>query len=99
MANLFVGENAMSAFLDPINNFLTTTRPKEAHTNIEQSFVEAKMPTGGAAVKNVHDQRAEADRHNDQEQGVTRLQALADNEAPVVQAQIVVASKLLEGWM
>jgi hypothetical protein len=56
------------------------------------------MPTNGAAVKNVEDQAAEAGRHNDQEQGVARLQALADNKAPLVQAQVVLTSKLLEDW-
>jgi hypothetical protein len=57
------------------------------------------MPTNGAAMEDVEDEAAKAGRHNDQEKGVARLQALADNEAPVMQAQIVVTSKLLESWV
>jgi hypothetical protein len=57
------------------------------------------MPTNGAAMKNVKDQAVEAGSHNDQEQGVARLQALVGNKAPVVQAQVVIVSKLPEGLM
>jgi hypothetical protein len=43
--------------------------------------------------------RREAGRHDDQGEGVARLQALADKEASVMQAQVCIASKLVEGWM
>ena len=88
-----------SQYKTNIDNVLTTTRPKEAHPNTEQSFVDAKMPTNGAAVKDVEDQTAEAGRHDNQKEGVAGLQALSDNKAPVMQAQVVVPSKLLEGWV
>jgi hypothetical protein len=32
-ANMFVSEDAMGAFTYPINNFLVTMRPEEAHPN------------------------------------------------------------------
>jgi hypothetical protein len=54
-ANMFVCKDAMRAFSDPINDVLTTTWPEEAHPNAEQRFVDAKVTTNGAAMKDIED--------------------------------------------
>jgi hypothetical protein len=54
-ANTFVGKDAMCTFLNPINNILATTWPKEAHPNSEQCFVDTKVTTNGAAMKDFKD--------------------------------------------
>jgi hypothetical protein len=52
---MFVGKDAMCTFLNPIDDILATTLPKEAHPNSEQRFVDAKVTTNGAAMKHVKD--------------------------------------------
>jgi hypothetical protein len=52
-ANTLVCKDAMRAFPDPIDDVLTTTWPEESHPNAEQSFVDAKVTTNGAAMKNI----------------------------------------------
>jgi hypothetical protein len=54
-ANTFVCKDAMRAFSDPIDDVLTTTWPEEAHPNAEQRFVDAKVTTNGAAMKDIED--------------------------------------------
>jgi hypothetical protein len=63
-----VSEEAVGAFLDPINNILAATRPKEAHTNSEECFVDAEMTTDRAAVKDVEDKAAQRRWDNDEEE-------------------------------
>jgi hypothetical protein len=54
-ANTFVCKGAMRAFPDPINDVLTATWPEEAHPNAEQRFLDAKVTTNGAAMKDIED--------------------------------------------
>jgi hypothetical protein len=54
-ANTFVRKDAMCTFSDPIDDVLTTTWPEEAHPNAEQRFVDAKVTTNGAAMKDIED--------------------------------------------
>jgi hypothetical protein len=59
-----VGEDAMGAFLDPVDNILAATGPKEAHTNAEQSFVCTEMTTNRAAMKHIEDKTAQRRGHD-----------------------------------
>ena len=54
-ANAFLGQNAVCAFADPVDNILAATRPKEAHPDAEQGFVNAEMATDGAAMEDIED--------------------------------------------
>jgi hypothetical protein len=94
-----VGEDAMSAFPDPVDDILAATGPKEAHTNTEQSFVHAEMTTNRAAMKDVEDETAQRRGYDNKEERGARLETLADNKAALVDTEVVVARKLLEGGM
>jgi hypothetical protein len=61
-------EEAMGAFLDPINNILAATRTKEAHTNSKECFVDAEMTTNRATMKDVEDKAAQRRWNNDEEE-------------------------------
>lgn len=91
-----ISKDAMGAFLDPIDNILAASRPKEAHADTEQRFVDAKVATNRAAVKHVENQTAERGGHDNEQKRVARLEALTDNKSAMMDAQVVVASKLLE---
>jgi hypothetical protein len=92
-----VGEDAMSAFPDPVDDILAATGPKEAHANTEQSFVHAEMTTNRAAMKDVKDKTAQRRGHDNKKKGGARLETLADNKAALVDTEVVVTRKLLEG--
>jgi hypothetical protein len=94
-----VGEDAMSAFLDPVDNILAATGPKEAHANAEQGFAHAKMTTDRAAMEHVEDETAQRRGHDDKQKGGAGLKTLAHNKAALVDAEVVVARELLEGRM
>ncbi len=94
-----VSEDAMSAFLDPVDNILTTAGPKEAHANAEQGFAHAKMTTDRAAMEDVEDETAQGRRHDDEKEGGARLQALTCDKTAVVDAEVIVTRELLEGRM
>ena len=64
--NAFVCEDAMSTFLDPVDDVLAATRPEEAHSDTEQSFVDSEMTADGAAMKNIEDETAQGRRYNDE---------------------------------
>jgi hypothetical protein len=98
-ANALIGENTMGALLDPVDNVLAATGPKETHANTEESFVNTEMTTDRAAMKNVEDETAQGERHDDEQERGARLEALANDKTAMMNAEIVVVSKLTEGWM
>jgi hypothetical protein len=92
-----VSEDAMGAFLDPVDNILATAGPKEAHADAKKGFVDAEMTTDRAAVKNIEDEATQGRWHDDEEERSAGLETLADDEAAMMNAEVVVARKLLEG--
>jgi hypothetical protein len=94
-----VGEDAMSAFLDPVHNILMATGPEEAHADAEQSFAHTEVTTNRAAMKHIKDERTQRRRHNNKQRRGARLETLTCNKAAVVDAEVVVARKLLKGRM
>ena len=65
-ANAFVRKDAVGAFFYPIYDVLTAAWPEEAHSDTEQSFVDAEMTADGAAMKNIEDETAQGRRYNDE---------------------------------
>ena len=94
-----VGEDAMSAFLDPVDDILATAGPEETHTDAKEGFAYAEMTTDRAAMENIEDETAQRRGYDDEEKRSTGLEALADDETTVMDAEVVVARKLLEGGM
>jgi hypothetical protein len=92
-----VSEDAMSAFLDPVDNILTTAGPKEAHADAKKGFVYAEMTSDRAAMEDIEDEATQGRWHDDKEERSAGLETLADDEAAMVDAEVVVARKLLEG--
>jgi hypothetical protein len=74
--DFLVGEDAMSTFFDPINNILATAWPEEAHSNTEQSLVNAEVAADRAAVEHVEDKTAQGGGHDDKQKRSTGLKAL-----------------------
>jgi hypothetical protein len=81
-----VCKDTVGTFLDPIDNVLATARPEEAHPNSEECFVDAEVATDGAAVEDAKDKPSQRGRHNDEQERAARLQALANDEAAVMNA-------------
>jgi hypothetical protein len=94
-----VGENAMGTFFDPIDNVLATAGPKEAHANTEECFVDPKVTANRAAVEDIEDETTQGRGYDDKQERSARLQALADDQATMMDAEVVVSCELLEGWV
>jgi hypothetical protein len=97
--DFLVGEDAMSTFFDPINNILATAWPEEAHPNTEQSLANAEVAADRAAVEHVEDKAAQGGGHDDKQKRSTGLKALTHDQAAMMDAEVVIASELLEGWV
>jgi hypothetical protein len=98
-ANAFVGQDTMSTLLDPLGDVQTAARPKEARAEAEKGFINAKVAADWAAVKHVKEEAAECRGHDNEEQRITGLKALSDDDAAVVETESVIACELLKGWM
>jgi hypothetical protein len=92
-----VGEDAMGAFFNPVDNILAAARPEESHANTEECFVDAEVTADRAAMEDVKDEVGQGGGHDDEQGRSVGLQALADNDAAMVDAEVIVACELLEG--
>ena len=96
-ADALVGEDAMGALFNPVDNILAAARPEEAHANPEERFVDAEVTADRAAMEDVEDEAAQRGGHDDEQKRSAGLQALANDDAAMVDAEVVVACELLEG--
>jgi hypothetical protein len=91
-----VSEDAVGAFLDPVDDVLATARPKETHANPKERLVNAKVTTDRAAMEDVEDEAAQRRGYDDEQERSAGLQTLSNDKAAVVDAKIIVACKLLK---
>ena len=96
LTDALICEDAVHIFFDPIDHILPTARPEETHANPEESLINTKVTTNGAAMEHVEDKAAEGRRNNYKKQGSAGLQALTNNEAAMMNTQVDVLRKLLE---
>ena len=87
---------AVGAFLDPIDDVLATARPEELHANTEECFTNAEVTADWAAMEDVEDEASQGGGHNDEQERSAGLQALANDDAAMVDAEVIISCKLLE---
>jgi hypothetical protein len=84
-ADALVGKYAVRTFFDPFDNIETAAWPEEAHADSEECLVSTKVAANGTAKENIKNKAAEQRRHNDEEKGVARLEALPDDDAAMME--------------
>jgi hypothetical protein len=98
-ADTSVSQEAVGAFTDPVDDVLSAPVPEETHADAKKGLIDTEMTANGRTVEHIKDEPPEGARDNDEQEGVSGLELLANGKATVMDAKIVALSKGNEGAM